>query len=83
MSLSIRLDKTLEESLRRRLQAEHISLSDFIRDAIREKLAKDEGKTSPYALGQDLFGRYASGRDDLSTNRKALLREKLNAKHRR
>lgn len=83
MSLSIRLDKTLEESLRRRLQAEQISLSDFIRDAIREKLAKDEGKASPYALGQHLFGRYASGRDDLSTNRKALLREKLNAKHRR
>ncbi|QLQ33860.1 MAG: ribbon-helix-helix protein, CopG family [Candidatus Thiothrix singaporensis] len=50
MSLSIRLDKTLEESLRRRLQAEQISLSDFIRDAIREKLAKDEGKASPYAL---------------------------------
>ncbi|MEZ5453659.1 MAG: ribbon-helix-helix protein, CopG family [Thiothrix sp.] len=83
MSLSIRLDKTLEESLRRRLQAEHISLSDFIRDAIREKLAKDDGQNNPYALGQHLFGRYASGRDDLSSNRKALLREKLNAKHRR
>ncbi|MBJ6611998.1 MAG: ribbon-helix-helix protein, CopG family [Candidatus Thiothrix moscowensis] len=83
MSLSIRLDKTLEESLRRRLQADGISLSDFIREAIRDKLSKEDAKPSPYALGQHLFGRYGSGRDDLSTNRKALLREKLNAKHRR
>ncbi|QTR50915.1 ribbon-helix-helix protein, CopG family [Candidatus Thiothrix anitrata] len=83
MSLSIRLDKTLEESLRRRLQVDGISLSDFIREAIRDKLSKEDAKPGAYALGQHLFGRYGSGRDDLSTNRKALLREKLNAKHRR
>jgi Arc/MetJ-type ribon-helix-helix transcriptional regulator len=83
MSLSIRLDKPLEELLRRRLQLDGMSLSDFIRDAIREKLTKADNKSSPYELGQHLFGRYGSGRDDLSTNRKALLREKLNAKHRR
>lgn len=83
MSLSIRLDKTLEESLRRRLQVDGISLSDFIREAIRDKLSREDAKPSPYDLGKQLFGRYGSGRDDLSTNRKALLREKLNAKHRR
>lgn len=83
MSLSIRLEKSLEEALRRRLQLDGMSLSDFIRDAIREKLTKDGKKPSPYELGQHLFGRYGSGRDDLSTNRKALLRDKLNAKHRR
>lgn len=83
MSLSIRLEKSLEEALRRRLQLDGMSLSDFIREAIREKLTKDDKKPSPYELGQHLFGRYGSGRDDLSTNRKALLREKLNAKHRR
>ncbi len=80
MSLSIRLDKSLEESLRRRLQQDGMSLSDFIRDAIREKLIKETDKPNPYELGQHLFGRYGSGRDDLSTHRKALLREKLNAK---
>lgn len=82
MTLSIRLDKNLEQSLRQRLQAEGISLSDFIRDAIRDKLAQDEKNLDPYALGQDLFGRYGSGRDDLSTNRKALLKKKLHEKYR-
>ncbi|MDD5394408.1 MAG: ribbon-helix-helix protein, CopG family [Thiothrix sp.] len=83
MSISIRLDKSVEESLRRRLQADGGSLSDFIRDAIREKLSSYDAKPTPYALGEHLFGRYSSGRDDLSTNRKAILREKLNAKYRR
>lgn len=83
MSLSIRLDKNLEAALRRRLQADGVSLSDFIREAIRDKLAQAEARLSPYELGKHLFGRYGSGRDDLSVKRKALLREKLNAKHRR
>lgn len=83
MSISIRLDKSIEESLRRRLQDDGVSMSDFIRDAIREKLATYEVKLTPYELGKDLFGRSSSGRDDLSSNRKAILREKLNAKYRR
>ena len=83
MSISIRLDKNTEENLRHCLQQNGISLSDFIREAIREKLFRDETKPTPYELGVNLFGRYSSGRDDLSINRKALLREKLNAKYRR
>ena len=54
-----------------------------IRDAIREKLAGYDNQLSPYELGKNLFGCYSSGRDDLSINRKTLLREKLNAKYRR
>ena len=83
MSISIRLDKSLEESLRQRLQSEGISLSNFIREAVCEKLSRYENRPTPYELGEHFFGRYSSGRDDLSINRKALLREKLNAKHRR
>ncbi|MBU0499481.1 MAG: ribbon-helix-helix protein, CopG family [Gammaproteobacteria bacterium] len=83
MSISIRLDKSIEESLRQRLQIDGVSLSDFIRDAIREKLGRAEGEPSPYELGKALFGRFGSGRDDLSSRRKTLLREKLDAKHRR
>jgi len=82
MTISIRLDKSIEEALRQRLQLSGIPLSEFVREAIREKLDKEVGKPSPYELGKHLFGRYGSGRDDLSINRKAILREKLNAKHR-
>lgn len=80
MSISIRLDKSVEESLRRRLQVEGVSMSDFIRDAISEKLATYVVRLTPYELGKDLFGRSSSGRDDLSSNRKVLLKDKLNAK---
>lgn len=83
MTISIRLDKATEDALRQRLQFENISLSDFVRDAIQEKLAKQVAdQISPYELGKHLFGRFGSGRNDLSTNRKTLLREKLRAKHR-
>lgn len=83
MSISIRLDKSTEDLLRQRLQVEGVSLSDFIRNAIREKLDRVEEEPTPYELGAPLFGRFGSGRDDLSSNRKALLREKLDEKHRR
>jgi len=84
MSISIRLDATTEQTFRQYLQLEQVSMSDFVRDAINEKLATYEAERSkPYELGKDLFGKYASGRDDLSQNRKMRLKEKLNAKHRR
>lgn len=82
MTISIRLDKSIEDMLRQRLLHHGIPLSEFIRDAIREKLSREETAPNPYELGKNLFGRYGSGRDDLSTNRKALLQEKLRAKHR-
>ncbi len=33
-----------------------------------------------WETGQDLFGKYASGRDNLSSNRKEILKEKLRTK---
>jgi len=82
MTISIRLDKSVEEALRRRLQLSGIPLSEFVREAIREKLGKEADKPSPYELGKHLFGLYGS-REDLSTNRKQILREILDEKHRR
>ena len=82
MPLSIRLDSELEAELRLRLQREGAALSDFVRDAIREKLAKEPQTSSPYDLGKHLFGRYGSGDPQRSARRKALLREKIHAKHR-
>jgi hypothetical protein len=55
-----------------------------VRDAIAEKLEREPvAKRSAYEVGKRLFGKHASGRDDLSTNRKALLNEILRAKHHR
>jgi Arc/MetJ-type ribon-helix-helix transcriptional regulator len=84
MGISIRIDPETETALRRRLSAEGVSLSDFVREAIREKLEKDEhGQATPFTVGEPLFGRYASGEQDRSVRRKALIRERVHAKRRR
>ena len=84
MTITIRLPVKLEADLRARLNGRSVALSDFVRDAITEKLQREPGgPPSAYDLGKDLFGRHGSGRHDLSTNRKAILNELLRAKHRR
>jgi len=84
MTITIRLPAKLEADLRTRLGAHRAKLSDFVRDAIAEKLEREPIKpTSPYDLGKDIFGKHGSGQPDLSTNRKSILNEALRAKHRR
>jgi hypothetical protein len=61
-----------------------VGLSDYVREAIVEKLGRDAtSHPSPYELGKEVFGKYGSGRSDLSTNRKAILGEILRAKRSR
>ena len=84
MTITVRLPEELETDLRARLERQQVALSDFVRDAIAEKLEREPERTpSPYELGKDLFGKHGSGRKDLSTDRKAILSEILRAKHRR
>jgi RHH-type rel operon transcriptional repressor/antitoxin RelB len=84
MTITIRLPAKLEAALRARLDQRRVALSDFVREAINEKLEREPASTSSaYEGGKDLFGKYGSGRNDLSSNRKAVLNETLRAKHRR
>jgi len=84
MTITIRLPAKLEASLRTRLGKRRSRLSDFVRDAIAEKLEREPAEPpSAYDVGKDLFGKHGSGRRDLSSNRKAILNEVLRAKHRR
>jgi predicted DNA-binding protein len=83
MPISIRLDTELEQAMRHYLSRHQVAKSEFIREAIREKLDREAGAAGPYQLGHEVFGRYASGRDDRSVNRKALLKERLRERHRR
>ena len=84
MTITIRLPTQIEADLRAQLVTRGVGLSDFVRDAIAEKLEREPAeKASPYALGKHLFEKHGSGRDDLSSNRKAILNEMLRAKHRR
>lgn len=83
MTISIRLEKPIEEALRQQMLMQNATLSAYVRDAILEKIEREKiAKPNPYELGKMVFGRYSSDRNDLSTNRKATLKEKLRAKHR-
>jgi len=83
MPITVRLRPEQEEQLRLRLAADGLPLSDFVRDAIDEKLTREvANRPSPYELGKHLFGKYSSGKDDLGLNHSKYLREKIRARHR-
>jgi Arc/MetJ-type ribon-helix-helix transcriptional regulator len=82
MTVSLRLEESLEAELRQRLARDGIPLSDFIRQAIQEKLEREVQPADPYTLGRALFGRHASGEPGRSQRRKQLIRERLHARHR-
>ena len=83
MTVTVRLDEETEAKVRRLIEQKGGSLSDFVRAAIAEKLAREAGKPTPYELGKHVFGRYRSGLGDLASNHKKYFKEKMRAKHRR
>lgn len=94
MTITVRLPDELEAELRAKLGVQQIDpedaqLLEFVRQAIAEKLAHEPaigqrtGKPSAYELGKHLFGKYSSGRTDVSVNKKKYVREAILAKHRR
>ncbi len=82
MTISIRLDPGLMTVLRRRSSAQDLPVSAFVREAISEKLAREEQEAGPYAVGKSLFGRYSSGETDRSERRKQIIRERVGEKRR-
>jgi Arc/MetJ-type ribon-helix-helix transcriptional regulator len=83
VTITVRLPDSQEADLRARLEARNLTLSEFVREAIAEKLGREAADESSAAgLGRQLFGRHGSGRGDLAANRKAILAEALDAKHR-
>ncbi len=79
MTLTVKLDPDLEVALERRCAADGATKSALVHAALRDYLARVR---SPYELGEDLFGRHASDRRDLSTRRRELYAEITDAKRR-
>ncbi len=80
MIISIPLDEASERQVRKILKGREVT--DFVREAITEKHAREEQKNlSVYEAGKELFDRYGCGCDDLSSNRKSIVRDKIRAKH--
>jgi Arc/MetJ-type ribon-helix-helix transcriptional regulator len=82
MTVTVRLDEDTEAKLRRLLKQKGVTVSDYVRAAIAEKLDRETKKPTPYELGKHLFGRYSSNREDLAENSELILREMFRAKRR-
>lgn len=84
MTITIRLPEKLEAKLRARLQGGDTPLSDYVREAIAEKLEREPApaKPSAFELGQHLFGKFSSDRSDLAENADEIVKDIIRAKHR-
>lgn len=83
MAISLRLTKDLEKKLNRAAVRSGLSKSAFVRRCLEKELTAKPLRPSAYELGKDLFGKYSSGRSDLSTNSEQVVRELIHAKARR
>lgn len=82
--LSVRLDENIENQLTSLAQQKDTSKSKVIKEALIyyfDMLKKESEQKSAYELGSELFGKYSSGRSDLSTTYKQKIKDKINAKN--
>ncbi len=77
--ITLRLDSELEKNIIHIAHQMGVTKSELIRQSITAFIEKIE-QPSPWELGSDIFGKYASGKDNLSTDRKAIVKEKIKAK---
>lgn len=82
--LSIRLSQELEQQLQQVTEQRNSTKTQVVREALAYYFAAlEEEQPTPYALGEALFGKYASGHTDNSVAYKQKLKEKLSAKNAR
>jgi hypothetical protein len=69
----------MESRLERESRARGVSKSELVRISIQNYLSSLT-KPSAYQLGQDVFGKFSSGKTDTSVNRRTTLSEKIRNK---
>lgn len=77
--ITLRLDSELEQNINNVAQQMGVTKSELIRKSITSFLKQVE-QPSPWELGNGLFGKYASGNNHLSRDRKSLIKDKISAK---
>lgn len=81
--VSVRLDADIENELNRYAELQNVPKSKIIRDSLLyyfDMLKTKQKRKTPYELGNELFGKYGSGKGDLSVTYKQRLKEKLSEK---
>ena len=89
MTITIRLPDETEAKLKARLEKGDVALSEYVRQAIAEKLEREpkNGHPTPFEVWQKNFEGYASGESDRAERAEEILRAEFraqfDAKHRR
>lgn len=78
--ISVRLSKELEDKIESISNQENLTKSDIVKEALSKYVIDHEKKHNPYVLGKELFGKYGSGKGDLSKSYKKKVRERINEK---
>jgi len=78
--IAVRLPETMEKKLNSYAKTLNKTKTDVVREALSLYFKNNEEKQTAYDVGEALFGKYSSGRDDLSTTYKQKLKEKIRAK---
>ena len=81
MTLTVRLDHKVEQTLAEYAVGNGISKSEAVKRGLKLLFESAPPQKSAYEIGKHLFGRHASGRTDGSINVKKHYREHMLAKH--
>lgn len=84
--LTVRLDHVTEKQLNFLAQEQHLTKSTIVKEALVhyfDMLKNKAPQKTPYELGSEFFGKYESGRGDLSSTYKQKLKEKIDVKNSR
>lgn len=82
--ISVRLEPELEQRLNYLSEKRKVSKSQIIKDSLGmyfQAIDDENNAKTPFQLGEDLFGRYASGDTDRSVTYKEKVRERIRAKN--
>ncbi|MDR1469298.1 MAG: ribbon-helix-helix domain-containing protein [Spirochaetaceae bacterium] len=76
-----RLPRETADRMNTLARLRHKTKSLIVKESLDLYFEREVAGCGSFALGEGLFGRYASGRDDLSSTYKTLVKEKLHAKY--
>ncbi len=78
--LTVRLPQEMERKIDEEARYRRSTKTEVVKEALDLYFRRKEQQFSPFELGEDLFGRYGSGREDNSTRYKERLKEKIAGK---
>ena len=77
--MTLRIEKKLEDDIRNLARIEGVSKSEIVRRSIVEYVSASF-EARAWKIGEPLFGKYASGKGNLSQDAELLLKRKLKRK---